>query len=1593
MTVQWKPPVLVLLALAGFMGTVAPPRAAAQTWANNAYRYRAPLTITNPSGASLGVGDVVAFSFHPNYGVFEGKSRADSKDLRIYYWDGSSNQDVGQVMLDMSKVTGKILFQLGAPIAPGNPLPFARGTDASTFNIAPAGETSLNMQADDAVKVVPLGITFPFLGGSYTQAVVSTNGWIAFDTGITEPRYGAFAVETDPDPEDTESTMLGRKFIAPFSGDWDTSVPGGGVYKSTAADSVTFRWAAAKYDSAGGTKAVTMNFSVTLFTDGRIRFNYGPQAATQVTNETHTTADGSFTLNNKPGIIGGSEVLQDVTGTVTYTRGVEYVINNNTGVVSVDTTAIPNGTDVRISYKYASGVTCAAPDNHLSPAFANAGIALGDSLADMLERVPTPKDLGGQPSVVFTPQVTTVTSITPSATTPGYYVYYGNPADTGSRTAIPTSKLVSYTFDTGSDQGWVALGTATVSAVTTPAGRWFRGEKSLRVRPSDSSERPMAFAQSQPTSFADVTLYAKARATVPPTSDTGGGEVAVMVRADANGNGYGLYTSGLSVPPSASQPSSPQAGLMVRSSVPEKDYRPVSASSADNSQTWSLFILEASGSGTVRLRGKVYERSQLEPKGYEYDATLPNALPAGAIGVTGFGNGGSTADDIYLDWAYAAGNANADSFPAAIGAEEVMPLPAGYGLVQGVTSDAGISASLGYAVPLPGATVTLTPTAGGSSVTFPTSIYGAFALYLPAGTYTAQFSASGYTTATETIVVTDGATTTADKALNAPNLVHNPGFETADPAAPGVKPRGWYRRTYSDNLTGFPNPTGVTPPWGYWKTGGANAHSGNSSIYIAGTYFDDPNNPGTTTNIIASWQVEGSVSPVIYTDASGFDHEEYDGRGNGPAPPVITGEYYRISAWVKKDSDTGEARLRIRDLARDDDGEASRIDGGTNGITATQITNTGGTWKQLSVIYRAASNYLSVRLYGVDTPTSSPVYWDDVEVARVSQPVFHGTVKTSAGVGVGNAAVGIHEAYATPALGYANGLSDPVNYTTTDALGRWQIAFVPKPGVSYVAQAWVDSSLNRIDVGYKASDNVAVQPLGTKTEIVYDPKLLANLASGRNIVSYSSMQSTTQRPEHLTDGSYTVWRSNPNSGVSRAYPNPQYAIIDLGQTINWADVEQVSIIFRQEVPAHWMLRASNTAPSATLTTTAAKTYGTLIYDSPNAADSVAPIQDSAGYRTHQTVVDEGGNYAIENKIVTKDAFRNKPAAVRYVNFVMDQFYAPYTAVQIWEIRVEVPGGTVIGKVVDKNLTPVAGARIGRFPDGPDYVITNGQGEYTLYNCPTVGAFTVQAHLPTTDANQVYAVTPSTPVAVVANGTVTAPTIGIGAPAPDIASSASQTRPELDVAETPASNAADKTFATMFQTAPFGDIAPAPLLNKNNPLDLIIDLGGSKTFNTVIVNWTSLYSPTYAIQTSTDGTNWTTQYSTTNSTTGYGVTNVDGVNYRGIDPLTLPSPVTASKVRIHMEARAPGADTVAIWEVQVANAEQFTPPTTLAGDVNKSGAVDAADVVAGLKVIGGLTSGSDTDISFVNLDVNADSLATLIDALRISRYVSGISATP
>ncbi len=105
---------------------------------------------------------------------------------------------------------------------------------------------------------------------------------------------------------------------------------------------------------------------------------------------------------------------------------------------------------------------------------------------------------------------------------------------------------------------------------------------------------------------------------------------------------------------------------------------------------------------------------------------------------------------------------------------------------------------------------------------------------------------------------------------------------------------------------------------------------------------------------------------------------------------------------------------------------------------------------------------------------------------------------------------------------------------------------------------------------------------------------------------------------------------------------------------------------------------------------------------------------------------------------------------------------------------------------------------------------------------------------------------------------------------------------------PASNAVDGNLSTRWSSA-FSD-----------PQWLEVDLGATHTITQVVLNWENAYATAFQIQTSTDGTTWTTIYSTT---TGTG----------GVE--TIPVSGSGRYVRMYGTKRATGYG-YSLWEFQV-----------------------------------------------------------------------------
>ncbi|MEW2548828.1 discoidin domain-containing protein [Streptomyces sp. NPDC047002] len=87
---------------------------------------------------------------------------------------------------------------------------------------------------------------------------------------------------------------------------------------------------------------------------------------------------------------------------------------------------------------------------------------------------------------------------------------------------------------------------------------------------------------------------------------------------------------------------------------------------------------------------------------------------------------------------------------------------------------------------------------------------------------------------------------------------------------------------------------------------------------------------------------------------------------------------------------------------------------------------------------------------------------------------------------------------------------------------------------------------------------------------------------------------------------------------------------------------------------------------------------------------------------------------------------------------------------------------------------------------------------------------------------------------------------------------------------------------------------------SDPQWLQVDLGSTRTLSKVALNWETAYATAYQIQTSTNGTSWTTVYSTTNGTGGN---------------QTVPVTGSGRYVRVNCTARStPYGDS--LWEFQV-----------------------------------------------------------------------------
>ncbi|ETK34109.1 discoidin domain-containing protein [Microbispora sp. ATCC PTA-5024] len=140
--------------------------------------------------------------------------------------------------------------------------------------------------------------------------------------------------------------------------------------------------------------------------------------------------------------------------------------------------------------------------------------------------------------------------------------------------------------------------------------------------------------------------------------------------------------------------------------------------------------------------------------------------------------------------------------------------------------------------------------------------------------------------------------------------------------------------------------------------------------------------------------------------------------------------------------------------------------------------------------------------------------------------------------------------------------------------------------------------------------------------------------------------------------------------------------------------------------------------------------------------------------------------------------------------------------------------------------------------------------------------------------------------------------GGGCSTADAAQGRPATASSAENAGTPASAAVDGDTGTRWSSA-FSD-----------PQWLQVDLGGSTTICQVVLTWEAAYAKAFQIQTSGDGSSWTTVYSTTTGTGGTQTLNVTG---------------TGRYVRMYGTARAT-AYGYSLWEFVVHTTGGTTTPT-------------------------------------------------------------------
>jgi hypothetical protein len=233
----------------------------------------------------------------------------------------ASTDQVSAYYYDADTGSGGKLIQI--TIATQNPYAISSSAPAFTF----ARESRVSVPSGSFLSY-NLPFVFPFFSQEYGTAYVYPNGLIAFERPLLPSSCADFI------------TLQSVSGIAPL---WTASSatslsgsaqPSEGLYISTGPDSVTFRWAG-EYTAVGQAPSPTA-YAATLYSDGRVQFNYGPtQNQTVMTPSTFSECAAPTA-----GIANGHGVYSSSVGFATFQNEATISFNPPLHTPSLPTAAI-----------------------------------------------------------------------------------------------------------------------------------------------------------------------------------------------------------------------------------------------------------------------------------------------------------------------------------------------------------------------------------------------------------------------------------------------------------------------------------------------------------------------------------------------------------------------------------------------------------------------------------------------------------------------------------------------------------------------------------------------------------------------------------------------------------------------------------------------------------------------------------------------------------------------------------------------------------------------------------------------------------------------------------------------------------------------------------------------------------------------------------------------------------------------------------------------------------------------------------------------------------------------------------------------------